>query len=227
MRVFCDFDGTIARLDTTDLVLRRMAAPEWEAIEAEWEAGAITAAECMRRQVALIGGDDAALDDLLDTVPLDPGFTAFARWCAQEGVPLSVVSDGVDRFIGVIMARHGLAHLPVVSNRLEGEPGARALAQPYAKAGCTAGSGVCKCAAVGLFDRLPGYVDPVVFVGDGRSDFCVAAKADRVFARDKLVRHLQARGLPFTPFTNFHEITAVLRGELRGQRRAALGAAAL
>ena len=227
MRVFCDFDGTIARLDTTDLVLRRMADPEWEAVEAEWEAGDITAAECMRRQVALIGGDDEVLDNLLDTVPLDPGFTTFARWCAREGVALSVVSDGVDRFISRILARHGLGHLPVTSNRLEGAPGARALAQPYAVAGCTAGSGVCKCAAVGLFDRLPGYVDPVVFVGDGRSDFCVASKADRVFARDKLVTHLAARGLPYTPFANFHEVTAVLREELREQRRAALGAVAL
>ena len=227
MRVFCDFDGTIARLDTTDLVLRRMASPEWEAVEAEWESGAITAAACMRRQVALIGGDDEALDNLLDTVPLDPGFTTFARWCAQESIPLAVVSDGVDRFIRRILARHGLGHLPVTSNVLEGAPGARVLAQPYARAGCTAGSGVCKCAAVGLAARSPGYEEPVVFVGDGRSDFCVAAKADRVFARDKLVTHLEGRGLPYTPFSSFHEVTAVLREELRERRRAALGAVAL
>lgn len=227
MRVFCDFDGTIARLDTTDLVLRRLAAPEWEIVEAEWEAGEITAAECMRRQVALIGSDDQALDNLLDTVPLDPGFTTFARWCAVEGIALAVVSDGVDLFIRRILARYGFDHLPVTSNTLQGGPGARTLAQPHARTGCTAGSGVCKCAAVGLFGRPAGYGDPVVFVGDGRSDFCVASKADHVFARDKLVTHLEARGLPYTPFTSFHDVTAVLREELREQRRAAPAAIAL
>lgn len=209
MRVFCDFDGTIAKLDTTDLVLNHYGDPAWLAIEEDWKAGRITASACMRAQIALIGADAATLDDLLDTVPLDPGFPAFVRWCAAHRTPMSIISDGVDHFIARILHRHGLSGLPVVSNRLAADAGGGwRLEQPYAVAGCTAGSGVCKCAATGLGGGR--REDFTVFVGDGRSDFCVGAKADLVFARDKLALHLAAIGKPFVPFANFHEITAVL-----------------
>src|SRR6516165_9770867 len=99
MHIFCDFDGTITTVDTTDLVLSRLAAPEWEALEADWRAARIDAAACMRGQVALIGGDDASLDAVLDEVEFTEGFPEFAAWCADNGVELTVVSDGVDYFI--------------------------------------------------------------------------------------------------------------------------------
>lgn len=224
MRVFCDFDGTISRLDTTDLVLRHLGGEGWEELEADWVAGRITAAECMRRQIALIEGDEQALDNLLDTVPLDPGFVAFARWCASEGVPMAIVSDGVDRFIARILQRHGLDHIAVTANRLAGAPGARRLEQPYAQSACQAGSGVCKCAVTGLRGR--GADSPqTIFVGDGRSDFCVAGRADWVFARDKLAAHMGERGWFYTPFSSFHDVAAALRESLRERRRAALTAA--
>ncbi|MGH1558758.1 hypothetical protein ACRAWD_15855 [Caulobacter segnis] len=45
MQIFCDFDGTIAKVDTTDLVLTQLADPNWEDLEARWKRGEITAAE--------------------------------------------------------------------------------------------------------------------------------------------------------------------------------------
>lgn len=220
MYVFCDFDGTITTVDTTLRVLERLAAPAWEALETDWRAGRIDAAACMRGQVALIGGDDAALDAVLDDVQLDPGFGAFAAWCAERGIPLAVVSDGVDYFIRRILARHGLGALPVVSNRLEGRAGARALSHPHRREGCAAGAGVCKCAAAQ--GRLDGPVRPVVvYIGDGRSDFCVSARADLLFAKGELAGYAGARGQAFQPFTTFHDITPQLASIVEARRVAA------
>ena len=42
MQIFCDFDGTITRQDTTDYILNRLANPAWEEIEAELAADAKT-----------------------------------------------------------------------------------------------------------------------------------------------------------------------------------------
>ena len=56
MRIICDFDGTITPQDTTDRVLEALADPAWRELEAQWVAAEITASECMRRQIALIGG---------------------------------------------------------------------------------------------------------------------------------------------------------------------------
>lgn len=209
MRVFCDFDGTIARVDTTDVVLTHYARPEWAVVEADWLAGRISAAQCMREQVALIQAPRAALDALLDTVPLDPGFPAFVRWAQRSGVPVAVVSDGVDYFIRRVLDRHGLGDLPIVANRLDGG-GEWSLAQPWSRSDCEAASGVCKCAATGLKNRAAGPGELVVFVGDGRSDFCVSDRADLVFAKHKLAEERRRTGAPFEPFSTFHEVTAAL-----------------
>ena len=220
MRIFCDFDGTIAKVDTTDLVLTRLADPAWEDLEGRWIRGEITAAECMRGQVALIGGDDAALDAVLDGVELAEGFAEFVAWCQANAVPLTVVSDGVDRFISRILSRHGLDHLPVVANRLAGEAGARTLEQPWSRAGCAAGSGVCKCQVAATDAPTDDFM---VFIGDGRSDFCVSGRADLLFARDKLAAYARSRAVPHHIFSDFHTITTTLAtAHDRLARRAAI-----
>jgi len=219
MHVFCDFDGTISVGDTTDLVLSRLAAPSWQDVESEWLAGRIDAASCMRQQVALIGGSDADLDEVLDGVELDPGFARFAAWCADRAIPLSIVSDGVDRFIRQILARHGLGGLPIVSNELAGRPGARELRQPHRRAGCAAGSGVCKCAVTAA---APVGGRQMVYVGDGRSDFCVSQRADVLFAKGALADYAAGRGQAHHVYDTFHDITAKLAPLLAARRAAAL-----
>lgn len=219
MQVFCDFDGTISVVDTTDRVLSRLAGPAWEALEADWIAGRIDAAACMRGQVALIEGSDAELDAVLDEVELDPGFPAFAAWCADHAIPLTIVSDGVDYFIRRILARHGLEALPIVSNRLTGRAGHRRLAQPHRRAGCAAGAGVCKC-AVAAADHSPAKT--LVYIGDGRSDFCVSHRADLLFARDALAAYAAGRGEAHHLFESFHDITATLASLVEARRATAL-----
>jgi 2-hydroxy-3-keto-5-methylthiopentenyl-1-phosphate phosphatase len=212
MRVLCDFDGTITRQDSTDFVLEALADPPWRVLQAEWEAGRLTGAECMRGQVELIRGSAADLDAVLDRVELDPGFAAFVAWCEARGLAISVVSDGVDYFISRILARHGLERLPVAANRLAGAPGAWRLEHPPKPADCGFGAGVCKCAAA----PPPSTDETLVFVGDGRSDFCPAARADVLFAKGVLADHAQALPKAYLPFDTFHDVLrslAVLVGE--------------
>jgi 2-hydroxy-3-keto-5-methylthiopentenyl-1-phosphate phosphatase len=216
MRIFCDFDGTISTVDTTDLVLGQLADPAWEDLEARWRRSEITAAECMRGQIALIGGDDDALQAVLDRVEIAPGFAEFAAWCQAGGIALTIVSDGVDGFIHHILQRHGLDHLPVVANRLAGDAIAgRRLEQPWIRAGCAGGSGVCKCQVVS--ESLAPDDSLLVFIGDGRSDFCVSNRADLLFARDELAAHARSRAMHHHEFSDFHQITTTLAA-LRDRR---------
>jgi 2,3-diketo-5-methylthio-1-phosphopentane phosphatase len=221
LRIYCDFDGTITTQDTTDVVLRELALPEWEPLEEAWLAGQITSAECMRRQVALIQGDDAALAAVLNRIELRSGFAAFASWCKSESLALTVVSDGVDYLIQHVLKRHGLQHLPVYANRLAGVPGARRLEQPLAVAACVAGSGVCKC-RIGRTE----VNQSLVYVGDGRSDFCVAEEADVLFARGTLARHCVMRGISFVGYDTFADVQRYLflmRQDERGMASAIAG----
>src|SRR5258708_36358064 len=64
VRMFVDFDGTIALEDTTDVILERFALPEWRVVEADWVAGLIGSRECLARQVDMIRARPDDLDDV-------------------------------------------------------------------------------------------------------------------------------------------------------------------
>lgn len=218
MHVFSDFDGTISIEDATDHVLSRFADPQWLEIEEEWKRGLIGSAECMQRQVALIRAPKDKLDAALDALDIDPGFAAFNEFCYRHGIPLTVISDGVDYFIQRILARHRIADLPVIANALSitgvnGHTQYR-LASPYSNASCASASGVCKCRAVTSSDIR-------IYIGDGRSDFCVSDKPDLVFAKGKLSEYCESRGIPFIAYQHFNDITPALQKILPDIRRSA------
>ena len=214
-RIICDFDGTIALEDVTDTLLDRFAPPQWQEIEAEWKSGKIGSRECMLRQVNLLRASPAELESCLDQVAIDPGFPAFVALAHDLGCQLLVVSDGLDYAIRRILDRHHLGHLPILANRLEltGETTWR-LAFPHASDGCTKGSGTCKCRIAMAGEEAPPTLR--ILIGDGASDFCAATSVHMVFAKDKLLTHCEASGLPHMGFTNFAEAGRLLGDLLSG-----------
>lgn len=207
-RVVCDFDGTISLADTTDALLGRFADPAWRAVEERWLRGEIGSAECMRRQVAMIDARLADLDAWLGAVEIDPGFRAFAQLCARLSVPLEIASDGIDHVILTVLRAHGLGAIPVTANRMAGA-GARRYALSPPAARCASGAGVCKCALVST-SRDPARPRRVLYVGDGRSDFCVSGKADLVAAKAGLLAHCRAQGYPHLAFGDFTDVAVIL-----------------
>lgn len=135
--VQCDFDGTISTEDVTDSLLQRFGRDGWEELEAAWERGEIGSRECMKGQVALLDMDRAELDAHLATIAVDPHFGAFVRAARERGMPVQVVSDGIDYAIHAVLERHGLSDLPVIANRLvQTGPRSWQLQSPWASAAC-------------------------------------------------------------------------------------------
>lgn len=205
MRIFCDFDGTISIKDTTDEILNRFAAPEWEDIEQQWKNGEIGSAECMRRQIALINASKSQLDAALAEMEIDQHFPAFVRFCEGLGAPVTVISDGVDYFINSILQRNGISLLPVIANSLTiNSDDTYSLSCPHANPACAKASGVCKCAKIG------GGSGFTVFVGDGRSDFCAAGSANVLFAKSSLAKYCREKNIPYLPYDNFSDVQHAL-----------------
>jgi 2,3-diketo-5-methylthio-1-phosphopentane phosphatase len=203
-----DFDGTISVLDVTDTLLQRFGRPGWQTLEDAWERGEIGSRECMKGQAALL---DMSADELrahLDGIEIDPGFPAFVAEAGRRGLAVQVVSDGIDRAIAHVLARHGLGHLPIIANRLV-QTGARQwrLESPSASARCARASGNCKCERLAEQQAAHGHV---LYIGDGSSDFCVSGKADFVFAKHKLIAYCESHGIAHAPFTHFGQATALL-----------------
>lgn len=211
IQVFSDFDGTITVRDTVDVLLSKLADPEWETIEEQWVRGEIGSRECMARQIPLIRGGWKAVREILDTVEIDPYFADFAAWCRDSRIPLVVVSDGLDRVIGYVLDKHRVRVDRIYANQLietAGQLSLRSHAGPRV-AGC--GSGVCKCKIVN--DSSP---TTRVVIGDGRSDFCWSRHADLLFAKSKLAEFCRKEKVAANEFNNFAFIKAAIESLSRG-----------
>ncbi|HTO85472.1 MAG TPA: MtnX-like HAD-IB family phosphatase [Methylomirabilota bacterium] len=212
-QVICDFDGTIANEDVTDGLLERFAEPAWVTIEAAWRSGEISARECMARQIDLLQAWRDDIDAYLATVDIDPEFAAFAEFCRTNGLGLRVVSDGLDYVIHNILRRHRLDHLPVIANKFEDVGNGRyRLRFPNFRPDCESGSGTCKCAAARQAGAAAKWT---LLIGDGASDYCLAASADFVFAKGKLLTFCQQNLLLHRGFADFGEARKALASMLR------------
>ena len=70
--VLVDFDGTIARLDLSDEVMRRYADLEaWAPLEAAYLAGEIGSRTLLTRQAAVLHGDTAAIAAMTEGEEMD------------------------------------------------------------------------------------------------------------------------------------------------------------
>lgn len=209
--VFCDFDGTITRVDATDAVLEAFALPAWREWEQRWVNGEITSQECLSRQVKLIRADQDTLVRFAAELPVDEGILILDRQCRELNIPLSIVSDGLDVVVEAVLRRHGLLHLPVFSNHLRwDEEGIPSLSFPFARPECESGAGTCKCAST-IRSKRPS--SRMIYIGDGRSDHCVSAKIQTVFAKGTLQKWCAAQNITYLPFETLGEVAQQIRSQ--------------
>jgi 2,3-diketo-5-methylthio-1-phosphopentane phosphatase len=204
--VYVDFDGTIAPADPTDTVFDRFCHPSWREIEREWQQGLRSARDCMARQVDLLRATPEAIDQLVRTLTIDPHFLRFVDVCRRWRLRIVVVSDGMDRVVRGVLRGAGL-DLPYFANRLQWLGGDRwTLSFPFARNDCAAALGNCKCG-----HRRNGRAGALeIVVGDGRSDFCIAASAQLVLAKGQLAAHCLSERIAHWPIENFSNATTVL-----------------
>ena len=197
-----DFDGTLSVRDTVDAMLEKFAPPEWEEVEQEWLDGHITAVQCMQKQLRMVKADHVALENFFRGIQLDASFVPFYKHVSQFA-KMAIVSDGLDHAIKVAMKNAAMPDLPVYANKLHFVPQGIDLSWPHKNEACKGGNGVCKCAVA---RDLSGGSMPVVLVGDGKSDACLAREADIVFAKGSLIKHCEANNIPHIKFQTFADV---------------------
>ncbi len=203
--VAIDFDGTVTDVDIIDAILQAFAAPEWRDVEALWEKGIIGSMKCLETQMSMIDQPLGRLLDYIDGFTLDETFKDFVLFLDGLHVPYAILSDGFQVFIERLLRNAGLRHVPVYANILTEENGQLKTFFPYSRSGCPSAN--CKCTvAEKIDDGLP-----IILIGDGRSDFCVAEKACYTFTKNKLTGYCAANGIPHSPFHSFMEIAERLK----------------
>lgn len=205
-----DFDGTVTEVDITDAVISEFAGPEWKISEDLWECGLIGSQECLETQMSLINAPIETLLAYIEQFSINDSFTDFAAFLNGQRIPFAIISDGFRPFIERLLNKAGLNGIPVYANNLFKKDGATATAFPYAIPDCP--SATCKCM---VSERLCDS-RPVILVGDGRSDFCIAEKAAFVFSRGRLTEYCVDRGIPHQPFSGFREVGEGIKNMIVG-----------
>ncbi len=196
--LYFDFDNTIADFDVLDDIIRRFSINEdWRQAEAAWEAGEIGSRECLERQLAQVRVTEAALEDYLDSIKVDPAFGPIIDLARAHQIEPVVVSDSFGRIIDRILANNRVNGLKVWANDLRLDGDQPVLAFPYFHSICST-CGNCKTSHLFKRNRPPGTKK--IYVGDGRSDICPAGFCEILFAKGTLLRHYQAIRKDCIPF---------------------------
>lgn len=207
MRIFCDFDGTLAQNDVGDAFVKSFGdGPECEKAVQRWIRGEISSRGYYELAAATIRVRREQLNEFCDAQPLAPGFLEFAEFCRQRNWPLIVLSDGLDYYIHRVLSRHEL-DLPVIANHLEFAPPDRiAVSFPYFAHSC----GKCgNCKGYHL-RRLAKPGERSVYIGDGYSDRCGAREAHLIFAKRDLAKWCKENETAYWNFDDFNQLLKLL-----------------
>jgi 2,3-diketo-5-methylthio-1-phosphopentane phosphatase len=227
LRLFVDFDGTVARQDVGNTFFRMFGGERCTELVRAYRAGEISAEECFRREMETVGSTDpAALEAFVRAQEITPGFPELIQFCRAHAIRCSIVSDGLDFYIHGVLARMGLEDLPVFSNTLVWHPDGDGRVKgtvifPHANAECDR----CGCCKRNVVLNGSGEEDVIVYVGDGYSDRCPVEYADIVFARDELQTYCQQKNISYYLFDSFVDVADRLaellrRRTVRRRRRA-------
>lgn len=199
-----DFDGTITLSDSLFRFFATYALAEWKNVEELWENKIIDSKECLEREFALVPDlSEELIENYTKTVKIDPYFKKFYASAKKAGIDFVVISDGVDYFIEKIFKNAGISDVTVFSNHGEFVGGKFVLSYPNTNVRCKKNSGTCKC---GIVADLRKNYDKVYYLGDGTSDYCVADKADKTYAKTKLANYCKKNNIDFIEFKTFENL---------------------
>ncbi len=208
MLFIVDFDGTISVKDTIDAMLERFADPSWEDIEAQWLAGDITAVECMSQQIRMVKADNVTLEGFFRGIQLDASFLPFYQH-VKRFAKVAIASDGLDHAIKVATRNAAWPEIPIYANHLNFVPDGIEMSFPLRKQDCKGGNGMCKCSVAKNLAAESG--GPIVLIGDGKSDACLAKYADIVFAKGSLIKHCETNDIKHYRFQTFADVLAIIK----------------
>ena len=206
--VLTDFDDTAAEQNVAEMLLQQFGDATWPDVRAQFRSGALTLKEYQEITFRNIQADRETMQGYVkEHAHLRPYFKELQGYCADHGIPLAIVSQGLDFYIEALLDKEGVSHVPVhaVNTHFTGQ--GIAYEYRYARPGQERLGNSKGLVVEGYKDR--GH--QVIYVGDGMSDFEAATKADLLFAHRVLAEECQRRQIPYRPFKDFRDVLSALQ----------------
>lgn len=203
--IFCDFDGTITNSDNIIALMKEFAPPEWEGIKDDVLAQNISIKEGVGKMFSLLPVTlkQQLIEFLLEKAKIREGFAEFVSYTKEEGIPLYIVSGGIDFFVHPLL--DGLVEKEnIYCNGSDFGGDTITITWPHSCDGeCSNDCGCCKSS---LIRKLEREQDFKIVIGDSITDLQAAKMADTVIARDFLIKKCEELQIPYRPFTTFYDV---------------------
>ncbi|MDE2779369.1 MAG: MtnX-like HAD-IB family phosphatase [Chloroflexota bacterium] len=210
--ILTDFDDTAAVQNVAEMLLHKFGDDSWQDVRERFRGGELTLKEYQEITFSNIQADRATMQEYVkNNAVLRPHFTELWEYCKELNSPMAIVSLGLDFYIQALLEKEGAADVPTYCVNTRFTPDGIAYYYHHTYPG-EAERGNSKGLIVDRYRQL-GY--HVIYVGDGRSDFEGAERADTVFAHSFLAEECQRQGVSFRPFTDFGDVMETTR-ELLG-----------
>lgn len=204
IKIFCDFDGTIAVEDIGNLFYREFGDKILcDDFVSKWRDGKISSIDCLSGECKTIRNlTIEKAYEFIDKQKIDETFIDFVKFCKEKSLDLIVLSDGLDIYIKRIFERYKI-DIKFYSNSIQiHDNGTAEMIFPFTDSICL------KCANCKRNHIINNSADDdiTIYIGDGYSDRCPIEYVDYIFAKKDLLKHCEINRISYFPFENFSSI---------------------
>jgi len=207
--VFCDFDGTVAKMDVGYNFFRHFSDGKSMELIPDWKSGKLSSRDCLMQEAAMVKATPEEIYNYLDRFEIDPGFPAFIELCRHNHILPVILSDGFDFYIKYILKKYNLAHLPLYCNKAYLENRGIRVEFPHENHNCKR-CGNCKGERIAEIRSCSETPFRTVFIGDGYSDTCAIGEADLLFAKKDLELYCLENNIPYNKYMDFYDVARTL-----------------
>lgn len=204
IKIFCDFDGTIAIEDIGNLFYREFGNPDiCDDFVLKWREGKISSIECLSGECKTV--KNLSLNkayNFIDNQKIDETFIDFVNFCKEKNLELIILSDGLELYIKRIFERHNI-DVKFFANKIQiHEDGTAEMIFPYSDSTCL------RCANCKRNHIINNSSDDdiTIYIGDGFSDRCPIEYVDYIFAKKDLLKHCEMNRISYFPFNDFSSV---------------------
>jgi Haloacid Dehalogenase superfamily, subfamily IB, phosphoserine phosphatase-like len=201
--IFLDFDGTVTSEETLSGALMRVIPKEQMLkVNSDMRAGRLKLNEVLHMAFDSMPADSIGpMLEYYRSVPLREGFDDFLDLTDRKGIPVVLLSGGLEPFVKEILGDRFDRFLAVHCVGVDTSDGFMKLMPPDEGDGYL----MRKDNVMRQYDY-----DSAIAIGDGITDVAMAMGSDICFARDDLARHLAHEGMRFYMWDDFFDINEYL-----------------
>jgi 2-hydroxy-3-keto-5-methylthiopentenyl-1-phosphate phosphatase len=203
--IYCDFDGTITESDNIIAIMKQFAPLEWVGIKDLILSRQISVSEGVGKLFSLLPSSKKKeiTEFAIENAKIRPGFKEFAGYVREKGIPLYIVSGGIDFFVLPILAEYAPFD-GVYCNHSDFSGETINILWPHeCDSSCNNDCGCCKPSIMRKLNN-PKESFKIV-IGDSVTDLEAAKHADFVLARDLLQEKCVEWGINHQGFHTFFD----------------------